>query len=70
MILEDKRKDLYNLELLVLKSVIAVERINFYTMGVIMPRDQNMALIPFFEVKKDPIYDYQSCLKICSLIKN
>jgi hypothetical protein len=39
MILEDKRKDLYNLELLVLKSVIAVERINFYTMGVIMPRD-------------------------------
>lgn len=58
MILEDKRKDLYNLELLVLKSVIAVERINFYTMGVIMPRDQNMALIPFFELQKDPIYDY------------
>jgi hypothetical protein len=39
MILDEKRKALYNLELLVLKAVIAVERINFYTMGVIMPRD-------------------------------
>lgn len=39
MILEDKRRDLNNLELLVLKIVIAVERINYYTMGVINPRD-------------------------------
>lgn len=49
LILEEKRRDLYKLELTVLKIVIAVERINYYTMGVINPRDQNLKLIPFFE---------------------
>jgi hypothetical protein len=49
MILDDKRRQLYDLELLVLKIVIAVERINYYTMGIILPRDQNLKIIPFFE---------------------
>jgi len=39
MILEEKRKQLYDLEFLVLKIVIAVERVNYYTMGIILPRD-------------------------------
>lgn len=39
MILEEKRKQLNDLELLVLKIVIAVERVNYYTMGIILPRD-------------------------------
>lgn len=68
-ILEVQRKDLYQLELLVLKIVIAVERINYYTMGLILPRDQNLKQIPFFETQKDPLYDFQSCLQICNLIK-
>ena len=55
---------------MVFKIVIAVERINYYTMGVINPRDQNLKLIPFFESHKDQAYDFQSCLKICSLIKS
>jgi hypothetical protein len=37
--LTEKRKELNTLDLLVLKIVIAVERINYYTMGVILPRD-------------------------------
>lgn len=48
VLLEEKRMELHNLELLVLKIVIAVERINYYTMGIILPRDQNLSLIPFF----------------------
>lgn len=39
MILEEKRKQLNDLEYLVLKIVIAVERVNYYTMGIILPRD-------------------------------
>jgi hypothetical protein len=39
MILTEQRRLLYDLELLVLKMVIAVERINYYTMGIILPRD-------------------------------
>ena len=39
MILEEKRRELNHLDLTVLKIVIAVERINYYTMGVINPRD-------------------------------
>lgn len=39
IILDEKRTELHNLELLVLKIVIAVERINYYTMGIILPRD-------------------------------
>lgn len=69
MILDDKRRQLYDLELLVLKIVIAVERINYYTMGIILPRDQNLKIIPFFEKENNLIYDIQSCLKIQSLIK-
>jgi hypothetical protein len=64
MILEEKRKQLYDLELLVLKIVITVERVNYYTMGIILPRDQNLNSIPFFYSNQDPIYDIQSCLKI------
>lgn len=70
MILEEKRRELNHLDLTVLKIVIAVERINYYTMGVINPRDQNLKLIPFFDEKKEQIYDLQSCLKICCLISN
>jgi hypothetical protein len=58
MILEEKRTELNQLELLVFKIVIAVERINYYTMGVINPRDQNLKLIPFFEGHKDQAYDF------------
>ena len=57
MILDEKRRLLHDLDLLVLKIVIAVERINYYTMGIILPRDQNLKVIPFFESQKDPIYD-------------
>lgn len=57
LILDEKRKLLYDLELLVLKMVIAVERINYYTMGIILPRDQNLRIIPFFDQENDPIYD-------------
>lgn len=62
LILEEKRKELRQLELTVFKIVIAVERINYYTMGVILPRDHNLNLIPFFEgANKDPsspLYDF------------
>lgn len=74
VILEQKRKELHALEMTVFKVVIAIERINYYTMGVILPRDHNLNLIPFFEgANKDPnspLYDFQSCLQICSLVKN
>ena len=39
MILEEKRKEILVLEENVLKIVIAIERINYYTMGIILPRD-------------------------------
>jgi len=57
MILEEKRKELLVLEESVLKIVIAIERINYYTMGIILPRDQLLNVIPFFESVKDPLYD-------------
>jgi hypothetical protein len=57
MILDEKRRELNDLELKVLKIVIAVERINYYTMGIILPRDQNCRVIPFFESTKDQVYD-------------
>jgi hypothetical protein len=33
------RRDISKLEMLVFKMVIAIERVNYYTMGVILPRD-------------------------------
>jgi hypothetical protein len=67
--------------MLVFKMTIAVERINFYTMGIILPRDSNLNVIPFFEDSQQgkasfqkeastSNYDFQTCLQICSLLKN
>lgn len=52
IILEKERKKLHELDLMVLKTSIAVERINYYTMGIILPRDSNLNPIPFFEDPK------------------
>ena len=68
-ILEEKRKELHNLDLAVFKIAIALARISFYTMGIILPRDQNLRQIPYFG-DKDPLYDYQTCLEIVSLFKH
>lgn len=68
-ILDEKRKELYNLDLAVFKIAIALARISFYTMGIILPRDQNLRQIPYFG-EKDPLYNYQTCLEIVSMFKH
>ena len=68
-ILDEKRKELHYLDLTVFKISIALARISFYTMGIILPRDQNLRQIPYFG-DKDPLYDYQTCLEIVSLFKH
>lgn len=56
-VLEDKRRDLHYLDLLVMKNVIIVERINYYTQGIILPRDQDLSVIPYHQQTQDPVYD-------------
>ena len=49
MFLEQKRLELEEFELLVFKLAVVVERVNYYTTGIIFPRDQNLNIIPFFD---------------------
>ena len=53
---------MHYLDLLVMKIVIFVERINYYTQGVILPRDQDLSVIPYHSQIQDPVYDIQSCM--------
>jgi hypothetical protein len=86
MYLEKKREELEEFEELVFKIAVVVERVNFYTTGIIFPRDQNLNIIPFFDTpyiagnsyggprtavqsKGQAQFDFQSCLKIISVIK-
>jgi hypothetical protein len=56
--------------MLVMKIVIIVERINYYTLGVILPRDQDLNVISYHQQTQDPVYDIQSCMQIQALIKH
>ena len=53
IILAGKRKELDQIDLQVTKIVIACERINYYTAGIIMPRDQDLTVITY----EMPAYD-------------
>ena len=56
--------------MLVMKIVIIVERINYYTLGVILPRDQDLNVISYHQQTQDPVYDIQSCMQIQALIRH
>ncbi len=40
------------------KMAIIVERVNLYTTGIIFPRDQNLNIIPFFDMSNTPANGY------------
>lgn len=61
---------MYFLDMLVMKIVIIVERINYYTLGVILPRDQDLNVISYHQQTQDPVYDIQSCMQIQALIRH
>ena len=47
IILEERRQELKKLDMLAFKAAIAVERLNYYMMGFIMPRTQGLESVQF-----------------------
>jgi hypothetical protein len=68
IILEERRRELMKLNLLVFRIVIAVERLNYYTMGFIMPRTQNLEVVEFGSTNPQ-VYNLQTCMQVQSVIK-
>jgi hypothetical protein len=61
IILEERRRELKKLNMLVFRIAIAVERLNYYTMGFIMPRTQNLEVVEFGSTNPQ-VYNLQTCM--------